>query len=621
MRKIPYILILAIILPSFLMVTQYFFAPTIAQAQTGISEEGRARIAAENARVLELARASREAAARENEAKPFGLTCISFTSFDFGSCVALLGYYLFWYPTNLLLILAAAIFDTMAAWSFNADILRSPMVSAAWGMIRDLANLSLIFALLYIAIATILQIGGVQLKKAVANVIIVALLINFSLFVTQIVIDTSNILASSLYSRITANAPSTTAIGPSGVGTVEVKQISARIVATFDPQKFLTQDFVDAWKTSRDGLSGVFFVFLFAAFVNLVAIYAFLRAGLLLIGRVVMFVFLLISSPLAFAAWALPGGGDNFDKKWWGALIDQALVAPVFFLFLYVITTVYSSSLIDGIIRSSAGLTLLPFLINIALHFVIIIVALLIAVKVTSKLAGAAGAYATKIGGGIVGGAVFGGAAMAGRVVVGGAATRMAESGRFKEFAANNPTIGRIVKGGLDRTASANFDARSIIGSGELGKPAKGGYTADLKSRIEAKEKLGKHLGDLSMGTREVTKFREKEEWRPHPSGALDSSGNPIMEKIKVRKEYKENVPVTAKQVYTEKLGKTIYGGEPDPEDTAWARSSRNAAKNLRKSKTPKDEMFELLKKEYESEQKTKEPIVTPETTEKPKEA
>lgn len=583
-------------------------------------EERAARYASEKAE-QDILLAERAAQREADKKANFGLVCWELVPPEFnpGACVALFGYYVFWYPAAAVLMVSAAVFDTAAAWSFNAEILRSGMVSNAWAMVRDIANLGLIFALLYIAIATILQAGGVQLKKAVANVIIVALLINFSFFVTRVVIDISNMFAQSLYSQIgkgltgTSAPPpiSTSALGPksitSGGGQENVLQVSARIVSVFNPQKFLTRELVEGWDKARDGLSSLFFVFLFSAFVALVAAYAFLRAALLLIGRVVMFVFLIVSSPLAFVAWALPSGGGGFDKKWWSALVDQALVAPVFFLFLYVITTVYNKNLLGGIIGTSDGTNIIPFLVNIALHFIVIIVALLIAVKVTAKLSGAAGSYATKAIGGVVGGAVLGGAALAGRTVVGGAATRLSEREGFKQFVANNPTIGRIVKGGVDRTASATFDFRGFDGVEGLGKANKGGYTADYKSRIKAKEELAKHLGDTRMP-----------EYEQGPSGERmikkDEQGNIVYQTKKVfNKQTKEEdvVNKTAKDVYAEKL-----------EKERWALSSMKAAKNIKKGKTKEQELLEEFKKGLKEEAETEKPKeAEAPKEEKPKEA
>lgn len=70
-------------------------------------------------------------------------------------------------------------------------------IDAGWKTVRDVANLFFIFILLFIAIKMI--IGRESGGKDIKNVIIVALLINFSLFFTKVVIDASNIFSLYLY--------------------------------------------------------------------------------------------------------------------------------------------------------------------------------------------------------------------------------------------------------------------------------------------------------------------------------------------------------------------------------------------------------------------------------------
>src|SRR3990167_3133674 len=54
-------------------------------------------------------------------------------------------------------------------------------IDAAWGVIRDVANMGFIFILLYAAIMTIIG-QGQDNKKLIVNVVIAAVLVNFSLF-------------------------------------------------------------------------------------------------------------------------------------------------------------------------------------------------------------------------------------------------------------------------------------------------------------------------------------------------------------------------------------------------------------------------------------------------------
>ena len=53
--------------------------------------------------------------------------------------------------------------------------------------------------MLYIAISTILNLHGFNTKSTIINVIVIGLFINFSLFATQVIIDSSNIMARVFY--------------------------------------------------------------------------------------------------------------------------------------------------------------------------------------------------------------------------------------------------------------------------------------------------------------------------------------------------------------------------------------------------------------------------------------
>src|SRR3989344_1416303 len=94
------------------------------------------------------------------------------------------------------IILNAVIYYTIVDIANNYS--RITTINEAWSVIRDLANMSFIFVLLYAAIKTILGTGS-DTKNLIVKIIVVAILINFSLFFTKVVIDASNVLAIAFY--------------------------------------------------------------------------------------------------------------------------------------------------------------------------------------------------------------------------------------------------------------------------------------------------------------------------------------------------------------------------------------------------------------------------------------
>lgn len=319
-----------------------------------------------------------------------GLSCSLFGGWTVDECVALIGYYAFYVPTAWILIIAGGIFDTMLALSLSTKTINQPFVLEAWGIVRDVANLFFIFILLYIAIGTILQTGGDTLKRALVNVIIVAFVINFSFFFTRVVIDASNIFALEFYSKI-GSVTESPHIG--SLSDIQERSITAGFVSAFNPQRIIASETFKTWQGDGYSKSLLFVMFFVGAIINLVASYVFFLAGFLFVARVVAFMFLIIASPLAFMAYIVPNK-SSYANSWWTQLVNQALVAPVFLFFIYVITKmIVGTGGGDQFMKNafSGVTTITDLLINMVLQGTVIVVALLMGLRAAQKLSGEAG--------------------------------------------------------------------------------------------------------------------------------------------------------------------------------------------------------------------------------------
>lgn len=207
------------------------------------------------------------------------------------------------------------------------------VISTTWKAFRDLANLAFIFILLYIAIRTILGDGSGQIKKLLTRVIIVALLLNFSLFFTKIVVDVSNILAVVFYN----------AIGTVGGGGNLGNAYMAKFGFTSWYNWGTANDIIRA-STDGGAVSMLMFGFMGMVFMGIAA-FIFFALSFFLIARFVTIIFLFILSPLAFAAMALPK--DGYSGKWIKALTDQVIFAPAMLALLWV-----SLKMLDVIVRN-----------------------------------------------------------------------------------------------------------------------------------------------------------------------------------------------------------------------------------------------------------------------------
>lgn len=354
-----------------------------------------------------------------------------------------------------------------------SDYIASSGVTAGWKAFRDLANMFFIFILLYISIGTILQLGGVDTKKLLRNVIIVALLINFSLFFTKLIIDASNIVTIFFYNHITSAAG-----GNLGFAGPFMQRFGITSL-------FSVKDSYSILTAGGGGFAQIFLIGSGGSIFLATAAVVFFAVSIIFIIRFVMFVFLLVTSPLAFAAMALPR--DSYSGRWWGRLFKEAIFAPVFMALIWVVLQILDNILVDqqGITWATmfAGAgngKAAPSAVALILNFVIIIT-LLIAALIISRTVGASGSK-TAIGLGRWAGGKLGRGAIRGYGV-----------GQLPTLASNIlGTKGRGIKGRVGRGLSS------------IGKYTKYADLAELDERLR-QTKLGNLPVGIGSGVLDVT--------------------------------------------------------------------------------------------------------------------
>jgi hypothetical protein len=191
-------------------------------------------------------------------------------------------------------------------------------VNNGWVVIRDSINLFFIFGLVYIGIKMILDSSNSNARRWLANLILAALLINFSLFVTKMVIDFSNQISAEI-------AVAGLGAQPTGDGTYK-SEISANMMG----QLGLSNAFQTTSKPDNAGYGYIFGL----AILFMITAFVFGAGGILLITRFAILNLYLVFSAAMFLSWVLPGLSDTMDKYWKG-FIKRAFFAPIFFLFLY----------------------------------------------------------------------------------------------------------------------------------------------------------------------------------------------------------------------------------------------------------------------------------------------
>lgn len=439
-------------------------------------------------------------------------------------CVNALLFYVIFKPLAWLMTVSGELLDYFLFYSTSDQAYRSGFIGKAWGAIRDISNIFFIIALLFIALKTVLSINVSNNKKLVGWVIVIALLINFSLFATQVVVDASNILARVFYNEITAK-------GKNGavVGANKEKSISVALVSIFNPQHIIDGE------EPKDDPGGYLIIVIMAIIVVAITIYVFVSVAFLFVARVIGLWIAMIFSPLAFASktvsFKIPGFGWN---EWLTNTIKYAFMAPIFIFFLYVIVLLADS--LKGLVSFSSqqnDVWMTSFM-NVLIPFILISVLLLKARKLAVEYSGEIGAgvmTAVKMGGGLVGGAALGAAAFGGSKLVGGVASRLLNKNgeALREKAKEGGMSGYLARmqlKTLNYGTKATFDARQTLAGNQLSKLSgmnfqsfkplgskAGGYTGMVERKTEKITKESE-LYKTKMSDTEVQKWSEEQEFK-----------------------------------------------------------------------------------------------------------
>ncbi len=390
--------------------------------------------------------------------KSFNGVCMLFSG-DFGKCMLWLVYQIWLGISFWVAQICGKLFDFFIYYTLNTEAYKADFITKGWGLIRDISNVAFIFTLLYLAIRHIL---GMSAKKYIPTLIVVALLLNFSLFFTKVVIDAGNILARAFVNSINIE-------NDSYADQVGYRSISVGILDKINPQRLLSQTLfkpkfnavqgsVDSetgeiiagseYPILDDNLTYYFFVFILLGVVNFTLAWTFLSVGLLFLGRIVGLWFAMIFSPIAFITLAVPGSsgflkGMSFDS-WKDTLLKLAFVAPVFLFFLYLMI-MFLQVIFTTPIPTQDGDTAMIIL-SIFIPFAFVIFILNHSKKVATEMAGEFGGMAKSIIGkalGVVGGAALGVGGFAARATIGRAASVALKDGKYNERIKNATGINR----------------------------------------------------------------------------------------------------------------------------------------------------------------------------------
>lgn len=388
-------------------------------------------------------------------------------------------------------------------------------INITWTIVRDLVNLTFIFGLVYVGFRTILDAES-KTKQMLASIIICALLVNFSLFISKAVIDVSNVAAVEIYNAMdvsgTTQEHSTATLFLQRMGIV-------RLYAPNEASNFFNS-FV-----RPEGSSFLAFVLGSSVFL-LAAAFVFAAGAILIAIRFGVLILLMILSPIAFIPIVFPGVG-GWASKWWRTLFSQAFFAPAYVFMLFITLKVAEgfhnahSSMSDMFYRHTDGVQ--SFETGI---FFVVTVVLLVAALVLAKQMGAYGAgkavslgrggaaYLARTAGRGAGSATFGLVASGLQSTIGQAAYRNAQDKTLLDKAATSGIGGWAARRQLNISRAlgdSSFDARRAGGIGTtlyIGEGRGGGYETRVEEAKKREAAFNRSLGTIDDDDEKVVERR-----------------------------------------------------------------------------------------------------------------
>ena len=469
-------------------------------------------------------------------------------------------------------------FITLASYN---DFINVGVVKIGWVMVRDVANMFFVVALLIIAFATILGVEKYEWKKGLVKLIIMAILINFSNLIAQIIIDAAHVFTITFLNAISASA------GGNLINMFSMSKITSMLTGGA-----LTPTDTEGLTISIFGAVVLSLVF---AVSTMVAIGAYV---VIMVLRIVVLWALIILSPLAYLMSAMPSG-EGYAKKWWSEFTKHIVVAPVMVFFLWLSFATLGTGQIMSEIQSTSGT--IPLVQTDELgtqtgataeqsvsilevsswkrmsNFILAFVFLLLGAKMTqetgaagSQLAGKVGDYAKKAG------MVFSGAAAArwgAKKFVGGAKKLV---GEYADIIAGKtglkklPFVGSESKSSIRRAAALKRNEDFYKARREGIMATAGGVFGTSKKAIAKQEEKTKGIVDkekedhrkLRLDALLKLQTQQKNEFQADMSSRLLAASQKKLRELQASKVPKDAEKAKEREEKIAKLGKEIQEAE-----------------------------------------------------------
>ncbi len=201
--------------------------------------------------------------------------------------------------------LASLITAVLAIYPHQADF--AGVIFSSWIAVRNIADIFFMLALLMLGLGTLFRSNKFGGKGLLAQIIIMALLVNFGLVIARMILGVADTLQAQF---LPANS-----------------HVIAKLGAAIMQGGYLNMTY-NYTISSAVGASSAFVNALLYLFIALFAFMAFVAIAAFLIVRLVALWLLLLTSPIAYAGRVL-SFTKGYATKWWKLFLNYAFFTPV----------------------------------------------------------------------------------------------------------------------------------------------------------------------------------------------------------------------------------------------------------------------------------------------------
>lgn len=203
------------------------------------------------------------------------------------------------------------------------------LVIVGWRYMRDIVNLGLALAIIVIAIGFILRMQTYGSQRTLVRLIAVAILVNFSLVIAGVFIDTAAILTRAILGQINIIQYFYAATGFVQLQNFDYTRLAQDIRLDSGPLDGILAAAADIILGAGQAIIKHVMLILFSI-IFMVAVGALMIMLLIRIARLWLY---LVLAPLAWMSWIFPAS-ESYWKRWWHEFLNWTFFAPFVLFFL-----------------------------------------------------------------------------------------------------------------------------------------------------------------------------------------------------------------------------------------------------------------------------------------------